>query len=153
VDSLEAQSPEDLAAIRQLFIEYAEYLGVDLCFQSFNQELAGLPGAYSPPDGRLLLAVVDRAPAGCVALRKLELDIGEMKRLYVRPPQRRRGLGRGLAEAVIREARRIGYRRIRLDTLRSLKEAGRLYRALGFVEIPPYTHNPIPDAVFMELFL
>ena len=143
----------EIESVRRLFREYAAFLGVDLCFQGFEQELADLPGAYAPPDGRLLLAVADGEPVGCVALRKLEEAICEMKRLYVKSGFRGLGLGRRLAEAIIREARGTGYHRMRLDSLRSLKEAAALYRSLGFIEIPPYRFNPLPDAVFMELVL
>ena len=111
------QSDADLLAARNLFLEYADYLGVDLCFQGFQEELDGLPGAYAPPDGRLLLAVEDSEAVGCVAVRKLGDGICEMKRLYVKPAYRGKGLGRGLAEAVIAEARAIGYTKMRLDSL------------------------------------
>jgi putative acetyltransferase len=147
------QSEEQALATRRLFLEYAQWLGVDLCFQGFQQELDGLPGAYAPPEGRLLLAVVDGRAVGCVALRKLEQGVCEMKRLYVQPAHRGKGLARELAEAIIAEARTIGYVRMRLDSLTSLKEAARLYRSLGFTEIPPYRHNPLPNAVFLELAL
>ncbi len=148
-----AQSDAHLAAVRDLFLEYVNYLGVDLCFQGFQEELDGLPGAYAPPAGRLLLAVDDTQAVGCVASRKLDDGICEMKRLYVKPAYRGKGLGRGLAEAVIAEARAIGYTKMRLDSLLSLKEAAALYRSLGFIEVPPYRYNPLPDAVFMEIGL
>lgn len=143
----------DVQAVRRLFLAYADFLGIDLCFQGFEQELADLPGVYAPPDGRLLLAVANDQPVGCVALRKLEEGVCEMKRLYVQPGFRGTGLGRRLAETIVREARDIGYRAMRLDSLLSLKEAAALYRFLGFVEIPPYRYNPLPGAVFMELVL
>ena len=148
-----ADDEAGIQAVRRLFQEYAAFLGVDLCFQGFEQELAELPGAYAPPDGRLLLAVADDQPVGCVALRKLEDGICEMKRLYVQPGFRGLGLGRRLAEAIIQQARDIGYQRMRLDSIDSLKEAAALYRSLGFVEIPPYRYNPLPGAVFMGLRL
>ena len=143
----------DLLAARNLFVEYAEYLGVDLCFQGFQQELDGLPGDYAPPDGQLLLAIDGDRAVGCVAIRKLGEGICEMKRLYVQPGHRGKGLGRRLAEAIIPEARGNGYEKMRLDSLTSLKEAAGLYRSLGFIEISPYRYNPLPDAVFMELLL
>ena len=153
MELVQAQSHDDLLAVRQLFMEYADWLGVDLCFQGFQQELDGLPGDYAPPDGQLLLAVEDDQAVGCVAMRKLGDGICEMKRLYVRPGHRGKGLGRKLAEAIIQEARSTGYQKMRLDSLTSLKEAAGLYRSLGFTEISPYRHNPLPDAVFMEIGL
>ena len=149
----QAVTPEQIVEARTLFREYERSLGIDLCFQGFEQELAGLPGAYAPPRGRLLLAVDGGAPAGCVALRPLGDAVCEMKRLYVRPQYRGRRAGRRLAERVIAEAQAIGYARVRLDTLPSMKEALALYRALGFVEIAPYYANPVPGARFLELDL
>ena len=147
-----AQSPTEIAQVRELFLEYAQSLGFSLCFQSFDQELASLPGDYAPPRGRLLLAEYDGQLAGCVALHKLEDEICEMKRLYLRPQFRGGGRGRALAERLIDEARGIGYRRMRLDTVEPvMKNAVALYRILGFKEIAPYCANPIKGAMYMEL--
>lgn len=143
-----------MAQARELFLEYAQSLGMNLCFQNFEQELADLPGSYAPPDGRLLLAEYAGQLAGCVALHKWEADICEMKRLYLRPAFRGKGLGRVLAETVIAEARTIGYQRMRLDTIEPImKEAVEMYRRLGFREIAPYRANPIAGAMYMELQL
>jgi putative acetyltransferase len=149
-----AQSPEDIEHARELFKEYAAWLEIDLCFQNFEKELAELPGEYAPPNGRLFLASRDTGIAGCVALRKIGGGICEIKRLFVRPEYRGQGLGRNLAEAMIREARQLGYARMRLDTLPpKMNDAIALYRSLGFVEIEPYYNNPVPGAKFMELSL
>ncbi len=148
-----AQSEQQLAMVRVLFTEYAVSLGVDLSFQDFEQELASLPGKYVPPAGALLIAIEDEAVAGCVALRKLADDIGEMKRLYLRPAFRGRGIGRALALAIIAEARKAGYKHLRLDTLPSMSEAHKLYQSLGFREIEPYIYNPIEGTSYLELSL
>jgi putative acetyltransferase len=144
-------SGDALLQARILFEEYAASLGIDLCFQDFAQELATLPGAYGPPGGRLLLARWDRESAGCVAFRPLQHDICEMKRLYVRPAYRGRGVGQALAERIIGEACAAGYTSMRLDSLSSMEPALQLYRRMGFRDVPPYRQNPVPGAVFMEL--
>ena len=150
----QATSPAQIAQVRELFLEYGKSLGFSLCFQSFDQELKALPGDYSPPDGRLLIAEYEGAVAGCVALHKLEPGICEMKRLYLRPAFRGRGLGRKLAETILNEARSIGYQRLRLDTVeRMMRDAVGLYRALGFREIDPYRANPMEGTLYMELVL
>jgi GNAT superfamily N-acetyltransferase len=150
---VQAECSAQVAQARELFQEYAQSLGVNLCFQNFEQELAGLPGHYAPPDGRLLLAEYDGQLAGCVALHKWD-DGCEMKRLYLRPSFRGKGLGRAIAEKIIADASSIGYQRMRLDTIEPLmKDAVELYRKLGFREIAPYRPNPIAGAMYMELQL
>ncbi|HEV2854381.1 MAG TPA: GNAT family N-acetyltransferase [Thermoanaerobaculia bacterium] len=151
LEIVQAESREQVAEVRALFEEYASSLGFGLGFQDFTAELAGLPGAYAPPRGRLLLAFHGGRPAGCVALRELDDGVCEMKRLYVRPDFRDLRIGRALAEAVIAEARGIGYSRMRLDTVPAMERARGLYRALGFREIPPYRFNPVPGTAFLEL--
>jgi ribosomal protein S18 acetylase RimI-like enzyme len=148
-----ATGAHDIAATRALFREYQQALGVDLCFQGFEEELATLPGKYAPPDGRLFLAKRGEAAAGCIALRRLDADSGEVKRLYVRPAYRGQGLGPMLAHALLEAARAIGYRRLVLDTLADMKPARALYGALGFREIAPYYENPLPGAIYMALDL
>ena len=150
----QATTDEHIEAARTLFEEYAASLGFSLCFQNFDQELKNLPGAYAPPDGRLLLAVENDQLAGCIALRKLDDKVCEMKRLFVRPGYRATGVGRFLAESIIDEARELGYTRMRLDTIPGkMDKAIALYHSIGFVEIAPYTQNPVEGAKFMELKL
>jgi putative acetyltransferase len=151
---VQAENPAQLTQARELFLEYARSLGFSLCFQNFDQELAGLPGGYAPPEGRLLIAEYDGQVVGCVALHKLEPGICEMKRLYLRPTVRGKGLGRILAERIIAEARQIGYHRMRLDTVEPvMKDAVAMYRKLGFTEIAPYCPNPMSGVIYMELQL
>jgi GNAT superfamily N-acetyltransferase len=146
-------APAELETIRALFREYQRSLGIDLCFQRFEAELAELPGRYAPPRGVLLLGRVESHAVGCVALRPLDAAVCEMKRLYLRPAWRGHGLGRALALAVLDAGRRAGYRTMRLDTLARLGEAVALYRELGFRETAPYCENPEGDALFLELAL
>jgi putative acetyltransferase len=150
----QAESAEEIAQARELFQEYAQSLGFNLCFQSFDQELSTLPGDYAPPHGRLLLVRRSGELAGCVALHAIGPRTCEMKRLYVRPQFRAQGLGRTLIQRVIDDARQIGYRSMRLDTVEPImKQAVTLYRRLGFREIAPYRINPIEGALYMELVL
>ena len=148
-----AGSEEEIKQVRLLFREYADGTDACECFQGLANEIAGLPGPYGPPTGQLLFAELDNQSAGCVALRKLNDGICEMKRLYVRPAFRGRGLGRQLAERILDAARRIGYRAMRLDTLSSMVEAQALYQALGFRAIPRYNDNSGPGVVHLELTL
>jgi putative acetyltransferase len=151
---VQVDSPAQIAQARELFLEYAQSLGFSLCFQNFDKELAGLPGEYAPPEGRLLLVECEGQLAGCVALHKLGSGICEMKRLYLRPQFRGKGLGRVLAERIIAEARQIGYQRMRLDTVEPvMKDAVAVYRRLGFNEIAPYCENPMAGTLYMELEL
>jgi len=154
IDISQAKSSAEVAIVRELFVEYAESLGFSLCFQNFDRELAELPGDYTPPNGRLLLARCGADSAGCVALHNLEPGVCEIKRLYVRPQFRGTGLGKMLTSTVISAAKSIGYKRVRLDTVEpKMKTAVGLYRALGFREIAPYRPNPIEGAMYMELEL
>jgi ribosomal protein S18 acetylase RimI-like enzyme len=155
VEIMPARSAADIAAVKALFLEYANSLGVSLCFQGFDEELAELPGAYAPPRGRLYLVHIDGAPAGCVGLRPLDSghDRCEMKRLYLRPICRGLGLGRRLTELIVADARDIGYRKLVLDTLADMKAARALYADLGFREIPAYYDNPLPGVLYAELDL
>ena len=149
----EALDGDSVAACRELLAEYRQGLGVSLCFQGFDDELATLPGAYARPRGRLLIARIVGEPAGCVALRPLDADNAELKRLYIRPAYRGMGLGRVLAECAIDEARAIGYRTLKLDTLPGMAPAQHLYSELGFVDCGPYNDNPLQGVRFMSLAL
>jgi putative acetyltransferase len=152
-----AQFPDDLQTVRDLFLDYQAGLGIDLCFQGFEAELAELPGAYAPPEGALLLACVDGEPAGCCALRPLyntdHLNACEMKRLFVRPAFRGFGLGRLLVERVLSDGQLAGYTTMLLDTLSDMETARALYQEVGFVEVAPYYHNPIPGAHYLKVDL
>ena len=152
---IQASSTAEIAAARVLFTEYGASLGFSLCFQSFEDELASLPGKYAPPQGRLLLARASSGEfLGCVALRPLDDKTCEMKRLYTRPAARGAGVGKALVDAIIAAAREIGYARMRLDTVPSvMASAVKMYRGLGFREIPPYAENPVEGAIFLELKL
>ena len=149
----EAYSGAPLEQVRELFSEYADSLAISLDFQDFGAELATLPGAYSRPAGRLVLAKVEGEAAGCAALRAMDQTICEIKRLYIRPGFRGNNLGRVLARHVIDEARQIGYSRMRLDTLPSMSSARALYASLGFQSIEPYRYNPVAGTDYMELRL
>ena len=151
--TLDPDAPGDVQAARELFAEYAASLDVDLGFQGFDDELEGLPAGYTSPTGVLLLANTSAGTVGCAAVRQLEGDACELKRLYVRPAGRGAGLGRELTEHAIAAARQLGYRRMRLDTLPSMQTAYALYRELGFAEIEPYRFNPVPGTRYLELDL
>lgn len=150
---ISAESGEQIATVRELFLEYATAIGVDLEYQGFTAELAALPSPYVPPHGALLIAKINNETAGCVALRRIDEQIGEMKRLYVRPAFRSWGLGRHLVGEAIQAARRAGYAALRLDTLPSMAAAQELYRALGFSEIAAYNNTHLPGTRFYELRL
>ncbi|MBC8372136.1 MAG: GNAT family N-acetyltransferase [Planctomycetes bacterium] len=153
MEIIPAETPEHLDHVRKLFGEYEQFLGVDLCFQEFDIELASLPGKYAPPDGRLVLAIEGGAAAGCAAIRKLDDGVCEMKRLYVREEFRSRGLGRRLAREMIVQAAEAGYAAMRLDTLDRLIEAMALYESLGFRRTEPYYDNPLDGVVYWALSL
>jgi len=146
-----ASTPEQLAHVRELFLEYAKWLGFSLCFQGFDQELATLPGRYAPPSGRLFVATVDGQVAGCIGLREMEPGVCEMKRLYVRPQFRGHQLGRVLIHRLLDEARAIGYGRMQLDTIPGqMDRAIALYREFGFTEITPREDlHPVPGTIWM----
>ena len=152
---VQAQSENEIEQVRELFGEYVAWLGINLCFQNYDKEVADLPGEYALPRGRLLLALADDgAAAGCAALRNLGNGVAEMKRLFVRPAFRGQRLGWQLAEMILDEARTLGYERIRLDTLPGkMDQAIAMYRVLGFKDIAPYYNNPVAEAAFMELEL
>lgn len=150
---VEANDLENLENVKILFTEYSNSLNIDLCFQDFNNELKTLPGKYKKPSGSLILGFVDENLAGCVALKKLEDDVCELKRLYVRDKFRGLKIGKILLEEIVKEAKKIGYTYMRLDTLPSMKSAQGLYEKIGFYDINPYTYNPIEGARYMELKL
>ncbi|MCC6346295.1 MAG: GNAT family N-acetyltransferase [Nitrospirales bacterium] len=145
-----AEEGELLAQVKELFREYAAALGCNPCFKNLELEIAALPGGYGPPEGSLLVARHESRVAGCVALKKLDRDACEMKRLYVRPEFRGKGIGKALVLSAVEDARRMSYHRIRLNTLPSMKEAIPLYHSLGFQDIEPYDATPITGALYME---
>jgi putative acetyltransferase len=140
-----------LPALRELLLEYQRHIGVDLCFQAFEEEMAALPGSYAPPDGRLYLALTEGAVAGCIALRRHDANTAEMKRLFVRPRFHGQGLGKQLAEQIVLDARQIGYQRILLDTLPSMQAAQAMYERMGFTDVPAYVYNPVAGVRYMQL--
>jgi len=148
---IQVQTSPHIETARELFLEYQRAIGIDLCFQNFSAEVANLPGEYAPPVGRLFICLVNGSVAGCVALRKIDEQVCEMKRMYVRPAFRGQHLGRLLAERIIQDAQTIGYRAMRLDTLPAMMEAIALYRSLGFQPTEAYRINPHPGAIYMEL--
>ena len=150
---VQAESDADYRTARELFREYADRLGVDLCFQGFSAELETLDTMYAPPSGCLLLASFENAPVGCVGVRRLSATLCEMKRLYVRDSVRGRGCGRRLAVEIVGRARRLGYERMVLDTLEPMVQARRLYMSLGFRDCAPYYPNPLPGVRYLELQL
>lgn len=150
---IEVTTSRDIQVIRELFDEYAVSIGIDLTFQNFEQELIHIADIYMPPEGALLLAKQDGVPAGCVGLRKMEDRRCEMKRLYVRPKFRGKGLGKALCSRIVLKGRQLGYREMLLDTLSTMVDAQALYRAQGFKEIEPYYNNPLPEAQYMLLTL
>ncbi|MFW9819490.1 MAG: GNAT family N-acetyltransferase [Candidatus Thorarchaeota archaeon] len=149
----QALTEKQIRDAKKLFIEYSNHLGIDLSFQNFKEELNKFPGQYSPPEGCIFLAYYKKKPIGCVGLRKFKDDICEMKRLYIHPKFRKKGIGKTLATTIINESKEIGYKYMRLDTLPFMTEAITLYLALGFKEISPYRYNPFENAKFFEVEL
>lgn len=150
---IDAPAHPQLGALRELLLEYQRWLGIDLCFQDFEREMAELPGAYAPPDGRLYLAWVGSELAGSIALRRHDVHCGEMKRLYLRPAYQGQGLGRRLAEHIIQDAKQIGYQRLLLDTLPMMQSAQAMYAKLGFQETQAYVFNPVDGVKYLALDL
>ncbi len=153
IELIEARTEQDIAAARKLFQEYTDSLGIDLTFQNYEQELEQIETIYQPPSGSLILIKYKDSFVGCVGLKKLDKPNCEMKRLYLTPKIRGKGLGKILCEKIIEKTKQFGYKRIRLDTLPSMTAARALYRNLGFHPIKPYYHNPIPGTIYMELIL
>ena len=145
-----AESELDFKDAKELFLEYANSLNFDLCFQHFDGEISDLSAQYSEPEGCLILCYENNFPIGCVALRKFNFDICEMKRLYILPQARGKGIGRVLAEKTVQKAGVLGYKKIKLDTVETMKEAIALYKSMGFKEIEPYRFNPVKGVIYME---
>jgi ribosomal protein S18 acetylase RimI-like enzyme len=151
IEIVQAETDDQIEAVRKLFREYEAWFGMNLCFQNFDDEVANLPSKYAAPDGRLFLAFADENLAGCIALQKLEDDICEMKRLFVKNDFRGQKIGIALIEKLFEEAKNIGYKKMRLDTFPSkMSKAVKLYESYGFREIPPYYQNPYGETLFME---
>ena len=150
---IEANTNELTTRVKSLFLEYAESLDFNLCFQNFDNELENFPSQYSSPAGNLFLALSESEAVGCVGIRYFEKDICEMKRLYVKPEYRDQKIGKELAVSAIKSGRALGYEYMRLDTLSSMETANQLYRSLGFIEIDPYRDNPLDGVIYMELSL
>lgn len=148
-----SEDTQRLEHARELFAEYQVGLGIDLCFQGFDEELRSLPGRYGPPSGALMVVYDGEQPVACGAVREIGVGISEMKRLYIRPTFRQHGLGRKISEMLIAKAVDLGYRVMRLDTLRRLEPAVKLYESLGFREVEPYNYNPEPDIAYYEISL
>lgn len=154
IEIINAETFDQIEETKKLFREYESWFGLNMCFQNFDEEVAGLPGKYVKPDGRLFLAYADETLAGCIALRKLEEEICEMKRLFVRESFRGKHIGISLIEKLLDEAKTIGYKKMRLDTYPpKMGKAVKLYESYGFHEIPPYYHNPYGETLYMEKFL
>ncbi len=151
LELIDTPNHRQLPALRELLLEYQSWLDIDLCFQDFEQEMAVLPGAYSPPDGRLYIAWLGTELAGCIALRRHDAQSAEMKRLYLRPAFQGQSLGRLMAEHIIADAKQIGYQRILLDTLPMMQSAQAIYAKLGFKETQAYVHNPVAGVRYMAL--
>lgn len=146
-------SLEELEEVREIFIEYANFLQVDLCFQNFEKELQTLHQVYFPPLGCIILAKDEKKVVGCIALKPIGEDICEMKRLYVKPAARGKALGKQLVEELIHFAKEAGYKTMKLDTITSLKDAIKLYRSKGFIETDAYVYNPLPEVLYLQLSL
>jgi ribosomal protein S18 acetylase RimI-like enzyme len=146
-----AKSEEDFKTAKEIFLEYKNSLNLDLCFQKFHEEISDLPSQYSEPAGCIILCYDNNEPIGCIALRKFEGDTCEMKRLYLRPEARGKGSGRVMANKIVEKAKQFGYKKIRLDTIETMKEAIALYKTMGFKVIAPYRFNPLEGVIYMEL--
>jgi putative acetyltransferase len=148
-----SKSDKDFADAKDLFVEYANSLNFELCFQNFEEEISNLPAQYSEPTGCIILCYENDKSIGCVGLRKFAEDVCEMKRLYLRKEARGKGIGRVLANIIIEKARELGYKKMQLDTIETMKEAIALYKSMGFKEIKPYRYNPLDSVLYMELDL
>ena len=153
INYITSKTEQDFADAKDLFLEYANSLNFELCFQNFENEISDLPAQYSEPTGCIILCYKDDKPIGCVGLRKFAEGICEMKRLYLKNEARGKGIGRVLAEKVIEKAKELGYKKMQLDTIETMKEAISLYKSMGFKEISPYRFNPVKGVIYMEIEL